>query len=87
MDYAMVMPAQMLRNISDKLKLTGVGWKVLRVMKSNILTSECLSSHQWCTQEFFSERGLHQEFFLEGVQQIQSRTEGRENRDLGVVAP
>jgi hypothetical protein len=26
-------------------------------------------------------------FFLEGVQQIQLRTQGRENRDLGAVAP
>ena len=32
---------------------------------------------QWCTQEFFSV----------GVQQIQLRTEERENGDLGVVAP
>ena len=32
---------------------------------------------QWRTQEFFSG----------GVQQIQLRTEGRENGDLGVVAP
>ena len=28
-----------------------------------------------------------QEFFLGGVQQIQLRTDGRENGDLGVVAP
>ena len=33
---------------------------------------------QWCTQEFFS--GV-------GVQQIQLRTEDRENGDLGAVAP
>jgi hypothetical protein len=33
---------------------------------------------QWCTQKFF---------FGGGVQQIQLRTEGRENRDLGAVAP
>jgi hypothetical protein len=33
--------------------------------------------YQWHTQEFFSG----------GVQQIQLRTEGRENRDLGAVAP
>ena len=32
---------------------------------------------QWRTQEFFSG----------GVQQIQLRTEDRENGDLGVVAP
>ena len=32
---------------------------------------------QWCTQEFFSG----------GVQQIQLRTEDRENGDLGAVAP
>jgi hypothetical protein len=31
--------------------------------------------------------GLHQEFFGAGVQQIQLRIEGRENGDLGVVAP
>ena len=34
--------------------------------------------HQWRTQEFFSGGG---------VQQIQLRTEGRENGDLGAVAP
>ena len=33
--------------------------------------------HQWCAQEFFSG----------GVQQIQLRTEVRENGDLGAVAP
>jgi len=36
-----------------------------------------LKSYQWRTQEFFSG----------GVQQIQLRTEERENGDLGVVAP
>ena len=35
--------------------------------------------HQWRTQEFCSEGG--------GVQQIQLRTEDRENGDLGAVAP
>jgi hypothetical protein len=30
---------------------------------------------------------LRQEFFSVGVQQIQLRTEGRENGDLGAVAP
>jgi hypothetical protein len=35
------------------------------------------SATQWRTQEFFSG---------EGVQQIQLRTNDRENRDLGVVA-
>jgi hypothetical protein len=33
---------------------------------------------QWCTQEFCLAGG--------GVQQIQLRTEGRENGDLGTVA-
>jgi hypothetical protein len=35
---------------------------------------------------FFGGR-LCQEFFSQGVQQIQLRTEGRENEDLGAVAP
>jgi len=35
------------------------------------------ASHQWCAQEFCSG----------GVQQIQLRTEDRQNRDLGAVAP
>jgi hypothetical protein len=35
---------------------------------------------------FFS-GGLCQEFFLGWVQQIQLRAEGRENRDLGALAP
>jgi hypothetical protein len=39
------------------------------------------------TQEFFfGGRGLRQEFFSGGGQQIQLRTEGRENGDLGAVA-
>jgi hypothetical protein len=37
--------------------------------------------------EIFSRGGFRQEFFSGGVQQIQLRTEGRENRDLGAVAP
>jgi hypothetical protein len=37
------------------------------------------SSQQWRTQEFCSMGG--------GVQQIQLRTEGRHNGDLGAVAP
>jgi hypothetical protein len=39
---------------------------------------------------FFSGGGLPQEFFFGGggvVEQIQLRTEGRENGDLGAVAP
>ena len=35
------------------------------------------TQHQWRTQEFFSE----------GVQQIQLRTEDREDGDVGAVAP
>ena len=38
---------------------------------------QTVCSWQWHTQEFFSG----------GVKQIQLRTEGRENGDLGVVAP
>ena len=38
----------------------------------------CLEDGQWRTQEFCSGGG---------VQQIQLRTEDRENGDLGVVAP
>jgi hypothetical protein len=37
---------------------------------------------QWRTQEFCSGGGVGG-----GVQQIQLRTEGRENGDLGAVAP
>jgi hypothetical protein len=36
-----------------------------------------LNDQQWRTQQFFPE----------GVQQIQLRTEGKENVDLGAVAP
>jgi hypothetical protein len=38
-------------------------------------------------RNFFRGSGLRQEFFLGGGQQIQLRTEGRENGDLGAVAP
>jgi hypothetical protein len=44
---------------------------------------------QWHTQEFFffwGGGGLSQEC-LEGIQQIQLKTEGRENLDLDAVAP
>jgi hypothetical protein len=44
---------------------------------------------QWRTQEFFLGRGIYTSFFWGGAggQQIQLRIEGRENGDLGVVAP
>ena len=38
---------------------------------------DLVGENQWRTQDFFSG----------GVQQIQLRTEDRENRDLGAVAP
>jgi hypothetical protein len=48
-------------------------------------------SNQWRSQDFFGGGGggLCQEFFSRrgGVQQIQLRTEGRENGDMGAVAP
>ena len=43
------------------------------------LAKKQLVSHQWRTQEFCSGGG--------GIQQIQLRTEDRENGDLGSVAP
>jgi hypothetical protein len=43
--------------------------------------------NQWCTQEFFWMGGFTQGNFFLGGQQIQLRTEARENGDLGVVAP
>jgi hypothetical protein len=50
-------------------------------------TSSTFHGVQWRIQEFFrGEGGLRQEFFW-GVQQIKLRTEGRENGDLGAVAP
>jgi hypothetical protein len=36
---------------------------------------------------FFSGRSFSQEFFSGAVQQIELRTEGKENGDLGAVAP
>jgi hypothetical protein len=36
---------------------------------------------------FFQVGGLRQEFFSGGIQQIRLRIEGRENGDLGAVAP
>jgi hypothetical protein len=41
---------------------------------------------QWHTQEFFS-LGFTAAIFPGGVQLIQLRIEGRENGDLGAVAP
>jgi len=43
------------------------------------ISKEYTPRRQWRTQEFCSRGG--------GVQQIQLRTEDRENRDLGAVAP
>jgi hypothetical protein len=45
--------------------------------------------NQWRTQEFFSGGGDFSRNFFRwgGVQQIQLRTEDRENGDLGAVAP
>ena len=45
-----------------------------------LLRSAVETADQWRTQEFFF-------FWGGGVQQIQLRTEGRENGDLGAVAP
>jgi hypothetical protein len=43
---------------------------------------------QWRTQKFFRGGGVYaRNFFRGGVEQIQLRTEGRENGDLGAVAP
>jgi hypothetical protein len=38
-------------------------------------------------RNFFRSGGVHQEFFFGEVQQIQLKIEGRDNGDLGVVAP
>jgi len=46
-------------------------------MTQTVGTTKHIVCVQWRTQEFCSE----------GVQQIQLRTEDRENRDLGAVAP
>jgi hypothetical protein len=39
------------------------------------------------TKMMVTDSGIHRNFVRGGVQQIQLRTEGRENGDLGVVAP
>ena len=57
------------------------------VLKSIIVM--CNAPYSWYQgQLYYICRHWHtQEFFSEGIQQIQLRTEDRENRDLGVVAP
>jgi hypothetical protein len=64
--------------------------KVLKFLKINpVCSAETFMSvyqslknthHQWCIQKFFSVGGV-------GFQQMQLRTEGRENGDLATVAP
>ena len=45
-------------------------------------------SYRNCKHEYVLPSGVPRNFFFEGgVQQIQLRTEDRENRDLGAVAP
>jgi hypothetical protein len=57
--------------------LNEAGQSVLMLMKGSKIPRIELNTVQWRTQEFCSE----------GVQQIQLRTEDRENGDLGAVAP
>ena len=52
-------------------------WAYYYKRRDEMVKHKELNSQQWLTQEFCSE----------GVQQIQLRTEDRENGDLGVVAP
>jgi hypothetical protein len=75
----------LLRNVSKYLPTQ----KSSDVVCTAVNTSRISHGVQWRTQEFFSEGVLHQYFFRGGGggQQIQLRTEGRENRDLGAVAP
>jgi hypothetical protein len=67
------------------------GCMIERIKRPHVFCKEC-DRFQWRTEEFFRGVGwgrwLHQEFFSGvGVQQIQLRIEGRENGDLGAVAP
>ena len=48
--------------------------------KVKLLKPKDAVSEQWRTKDFFLEGGR-------GIQQIQLRTEDRENGDLGAVAP
>jgi hypothetical protein len=54
--------------------------------RTTVMLTSCLSCGTinlfiaWCS-------GVPRNFFQGGVQQIQFRTEGRENGDLGAVAP
>jgi hypothetical protein len=63
------------RNLHDKCITKENSWHGTGICLTIVLGS--ITHGQWRTQKFF--RG-------EGVQQIQFRTEGRENGDLGAVA-
>jgi hypothetical protein len=56
---------------------------VFRTVPLSIIRSYSLYTRQW----YMSYQWRTQEFFSGGVQQIQLRTEDRENGDLGAVAP
>jgi hypothetical protein len=68
-----------LTNISNHARLHGV----TRYIASLIITAVQISCHMHSLLIPVA----NQEFFSEGVQQIQLRTEDRENGDLGAVAP
>jgi hypothetical protein len=57
-------------------------------IEENEYNAKCVAYYQWRTQEYFFGGELRREFFGGGgFQQIQLRTKGRENGDLGAVAP
>jgi hypothetical protein len=68
--------AMWMQTVYDDIYVTAAE---LRVM---INSAPC----QWHTQKFFSGGVYARNFFQRGVQQIQLRTEGRENGDQGAVA-
>ena len=51
----------------------------IKIVKMYLLANNLVTLQQWRTQDFFFRGG--------GFQQIQLRTEYRENGDLGAVAP
>jgi hypothetical protein len=66
-------------------------YSVQRSQRVNFLIKDCTDQHITAVRAIvcltLNKAVAYPGFFWGGVQQIQLRTEGRENRDLGAVAP
>jgi hypothetical protein len=71
--------------VENCVRAMGTSYRIKNVVLSLFRSSKRTDSG--VTRTFFSRGVLRQEYFRGGVQQIKLRTYGRENGNLGSVAP